>query len=324
MSQSEPIPQSSFDTVADIQESRHERYNRLVNEFIVAPAVILWDDWRTRIGTAIIVFYALIGTVGPMVYREPEIDQAPILAGAFQDPAYLLGTTSLGEDLLGLMIHSTPAMLVMLLTGGIFTILIATIVGTVSGYKRGVVDRILMTIVDIVINIPGLPLLIILAITIEPTHPVEVGLILSVRAWAGLSRNIRSEVLTIREESYVEASNLMGIDTSLIIRRDILPNIMPYIAIHFVFACRRVIFASVGLYFLGILPFSNLNWGIVLNQAYNNGALNTFATMHWLFVPIATIGLLTFGLVLFSQGTDRIFNPKIRIRHANSEEQQSQ
>ncbi|MFB9809406.1 ABC transporter permease subunit [Haladaptatus pallidirubidus] len=118
-----------------------------------------------------------------------------------------------------------------------------------------------MTITDVLMTIPGLPLVIVLAVLLEPRNPWVVGVVLTVNAWSGLARAIRSQVLTIRSESYVEASRLMGVSTPNILMKDVIPPIMPYIMVNFVNSARTVIFSSVGLYFLGILPFTNQNWG---------------------------------------------------------------
>jgi peptide/nickel transport system permease protein len=167
-------------------------------------------------------------------------------------------------------------------------------------------------------TIPGLPLVIVLAVALEPENPFVIGLLLTVNAWAGLARTIRSQVLSLRSESYVEASRIMGVSTPHIIYDDILPNIMPYVLINFMSAARNVIFSSVGLYFLGILPFTTLNWGVMMNLAYKNSALLTLNAAHWLIIPMFVISLLSYGLIMFSQGMDRVFNPRVRARHATT------
>jgi len=118
-----------------------------------------------------------------------------------------------------------------------------------------------MSISDFFMAIPGLPLVIILAITFNPENPIFVGVILTINYWAGLGRSLRSQVLTIREDSYVEASRTMGVSTWQIMVKDIIPNLMPYVTVNFVFAARYTIFASVGLYFLGVLPYTGKPWG---------------------------------------------------------------
>jgi peptide/nickel transport system permease protein len=224
----------------------------------------------------------------------------------------LFGTDKFGQDLLALTIHSTPAMFKMILAGSVFATSVAVLVGIVSGYRGGLTDRVAMTVSDIVLTVPGLPLTLVLVATIEPSNPYFIGIILTTASWAGLARNIRSEVLTIRDYSYVESSRLSGIGTFRVLVRDILPNLAPYILINFVSSARGVIFGSVGLYFLGVLPFTNQNWGIMLNQAYNNGALLDPSRFYWIFVPIVTITGLSVSLVLMAQGLDRLFNPRIR------------
>jgi peptide/nickel transport system permease protein len=107
----------------------------------------------------------------------------------------------------------------------------------------------------------------------------------------------------------------MGLSDYSIIRRDILPNVMPYVLVSFVGAARNIIFGSVGLYFLGILPFSTLNWGVMLNRAYDQGALFSISELYRLAFPMGAIVWLSFGLILLAQSLDKIFNPRLRAEH---------
>lgn len=306
--------ESPFTTVSDVEFTQSERYRRWADVALLAPARVIWEDLRARVGLFIIVLYILMGTVGVWLVKAPNSD-GPTLLGAFNSMEYPLGTDALGQGILALVVHSTPAMLLMLASGALFTTVVATIVGTVSGYEQGPVDRVLMLLSDIMMSIPGLPLVIVIAIIIEPKNPLLVGVIISVNAWAGLARSIRSQVLTLREKSYVEASKTMGFSVPRIISYDLLPNLMPYIMVNFVAAGRRVIFNSVALYFIGALPFSRLNWGVILNMAYRKGAMYYADGIHWVFAPLLAILLITVGLILFAQGTERYFNPRIRARH---------
>jgi len=306
--------ESPFTTVSDAQLTQSERYRRWADAALLTPARIIWEDLRARIGLLIVVLYVLMGTVGVAVVEAPN-SGGPARLGAFQSAQYPLGTDSLGQGIMALVVHSTPAMLLMLLSGALFTTVVATVVGTLSGYEGGPIDRALMLVSDIMMSIPGLPLVIVLAIIIEPRNPLLVGVIISVNAWAGLARSIRSQVLTMRENSYVEASRTMGLSTTRIISYDLLPNLMPYITVNFVAAGRRVIFNSVALYFIGALPFSQLNWGVILNMAYRKGAMYYWGGIHWVIAPLLAILVLTVGLILLAQGTERYFNPRIRARH---------
>jgi peptide/nickel transport system permease protein len=306
----------SFDLTSAETEplSKRERYEQIFKNWVYAPLAIIWNDWRAKIGGLILLIYVAMGTVGVMLVEKPTGDGARLLQ-PFENWAFPLGTDFSGRDLFGQIIHATPAMLEMILAGAVFTTLVATLIGTFTGYKGGYVDRVLIAITDILMTLPGLPLVIVLAVILEPSSPWAIGILLSVNAWAGLARTIRSQVLTIREENYVEASRLMGTPTSAIIAKNILPGIMPYIAINFVNSGRRIIFSSVALYFLGILPFTSLNWGVMLNAAYYGGAVFTPSMFHWLLVPTITIVALSLAMTLFAQGMDRLFNPRVIARH---------
>ena len=312
-----------FETVSGYEETHLDRLRATFDLWVYSPFSIIMDDIRTRIGISIIVFYILMGTVGVLIVDPPVLNQGPRLVGAFQSLEYPLGTTQQGRDLLGLIVHSTPPMLKMILSGAVFATSVAIVMGTLSGFKGGTVDRVLMTMTDIAMVIPGLPLIIVIGLAFPPKDPFMVGIVLTINAWAGLARSIRSEVLTIREMDYVEASAILGIPTRIIILKDILPNVMPYVLMNFMQAARNVIFASVGLYFLGLLPYTNLNWGVILNRAYQQGALTSSDAAHWILIPILTIGTLTFGLVYFAQGLDQIFNPRVRARHARTVQDES-
>lgn len=300
--------------------SKQEIYREWVDMALLTPLRVAWDDWRTQVGSVIILFYVLMGTVGVRLVDPPVQGQGTRLTPAFQDWSVPLGTNNLGESLLSATVHATPPMLQMIAAGAVFSTAVATVVGTVSGYKGGAVDRVLTTLTDIAMTIPGLPLIILLVALFEPTNPFVIGILLTVNAWAGLARSIRSQVLSLRDHSYVEASRIMGAPTPRILKDDILPNIMPYVLINFVNSARGVIFGSVGLYYLGLLGGVHENWGIMLNGAYNSGAIYSLDGLNWLLVPMAAIVGISFGLVLFAQGTEKLFNPRIRARHAETVE----
>ncbi len=295
--------------------SPRERVRELYRRWIYEPAVIAWSDGRTRIGILILSVYVLMALVELLgLWREPSTNQAGRLLTPFESMQYPLGTTQSGVDLLALIIDSTPFILLMVLAGGVWATGIAVVVGTVSGYKGGTVDTVITSISDFFMAIPGLPLVIVLALAFSPENPIFLGVILTINYWAGLGRSIRSQVLSIREASYIEAARTMGTSTPRILLKDVLPNLMPYVMVNFVLAARYTIFASVGLYFIGVLPYSGQNWGVTLNNAYNQGGLFTMQAFHWLLVPIVAIVGLTFGLILVSQGLDRVFNPQVRTR----------
>jgi len=310
--------QSLFETTSEVTRTRRERLRRSVNEYVIAPLIIIWQDTRAKVGALIILFYLLVGTVGVWLVEAPESNQGPRNLAAFQDLSHPLGTDTTGQSLLSLTVHATNPMLEMMIAGALFAIVIATTIGIFAGYSGGRIDRILMTICDIALSIPGLPLVMVMAVLLQPTEPWAVGVLLTINAWGGAGRQIRSQVLVTASESYIEASDIMSLPRSSIMVKDILPNLAPFIAIRFVQLSRQVIVSSVALYFLGVLPFTQENWGVTLNMAYNAGALYTFQYAHWILIPTIAIVVIIYGLIMFSQGTDRIFNVRVRAKHIDT------
>jgi len=303
-------------TSSDVDVTLQQRLTDLYEEFIYKPGIVAWSDWRTRVGSVVLLAYIFVGTVGVSLYPSPNTNQVERGLQPFTTWDAPLGSTPMGEDLLAMTIHATDDVLLMILAGGVWATGVAVLIGVLAGYKGGSVDRTLSSVMDIAMAIPGLPLIMILAAVFSPSNPILIGLLITINYWAGLGRAIRSQVLTLREGPYVEASRTMGQSTWRIMFKDIVPNLMPYVLINFVNAARYVIFASVGLYFIGVLPFSVQNWGVTLNKAYNQGALLASDLFHWLIVPMLAILFLSLSLILLAQGLDKVFNPRVRTRLA--------
>jgi len=295
-----------------------DRLLRLIDQYVYAPAGVAWSDWRTRIGIPIVAFFFLIGTVGVLIIPEAQINQTARYLQPFDQLAYPLGANDQGEGIARLLVHQTPDVLLMGTAGALFGTAVGTLIALVSGYKGGAIDRALMTLTDIVLTMPGTPLLILLVAIYQPQSSFMVGIIVSIDSWPGTARSLRSQVLQLREESFVEASRAMGMPTSRIITHDVLPQLGPLITMGAAGAFRGVITAAVGLYFLGFLPGNTSNWGVMMSVANERSALSNPSGRHWLFFPAITLTVFSFGLVMLAQGMDRVWNPELRASHAKT------
>lgn len=310
-----------FDIVSDADPlTRQEKVYRWFDMHVFTPYRIVRSDWRATFGIAVILFFVFVGTVLTRFVPYPRVGDHPRYASPFENWAYPLGTDYGGRAILPQLVHATPEMLIIAFSGAVVAMSIGVLIGILAGYKGGYWDEVLMTITDVVLVIPGLPLVIVIVAIYPPTSPWLVGFILAIDNWPGLARALRSQVLTIREESYIEADRAMGRTTGEILWDDITPQLLPYIAINSAGAARGVIFESVALYFIGVLAIGSLNWGVMMNDAYNIGSAvsNPGLSGHWLFAPMLVLLLLSMGLILLSQGLDRIFNPRLRARHAKT------
>ncbi len=296
------------------------RVKAFVEDWIVFPLKIVVHNVKALIGFIILIGYILMATIGPYVVPYPKSFTCPayLPPTLFKWPPSLehpLGCDYVGTDIWAQIVWGSTTVLEIAFIAGVVTTIVGITVGMVAGFLGGKVDAVLMSITDIVMTIPGLPLLIVLASIIRTSNPVVVGLMLSVTAWAGLARAIRSQVLSLKYREFVEAAKALGMPTWYIVFREIMPNLMSFIAINFIFATVGAIYGSVGLYFLGVLPFTAFNWGIMLNMAYTQaGALYSLSTIHYLLAPIGAIVGLQIGLILFSYAIDEIFNPRLRAR----------
>ena len=329
------------------ERSARERYYRKIDASILASARVAWDDWRTKFGSLAILFFLFMVFVWEGMYRtayrysaDPlvrpfndeythqilaieEIQVAGITLlevnfGGFDVWQYPLGTNQFGQDILQRIVNASPAMAKLVLAGAVISVGIAVIIGTVAGYKGGTVDDVLMVLTDVVLTIPGLPLTLMLAAVFRPKDPFILGMILAIDNWPGLARSIRSQVLTTRNESYVEASRAMGVPLGGILSKDIVPPLMPYIFINAARAGKSVINQAVALYFLGFLASDAANWGRMMDRAYRYGALTDLSQFYLILWPMLVLALLSFSLVLLAQGLDKISNPRLRARHAKT------
>lgn len=264
------------------------------------------------IGLGILIFFALMATVGPLAVHY-DTTENPL--AIYQPPsfAHLLGTDYAGRDVGGeVVVGSTPVLLVAVLVA-VISVAVAILVGMVAGFSGGAVDAALMRVADVFLTIPSFPLLVVLTGYLKVSDPLPMAGVLSIAAWAGLARAIRSQVLTLAQRDFVEAARIAGLSRTHIIVRELLPNMAPYIAMNFVLAFTGAIYAEVGLFLLGVAPFSATNWGVMLNFAVTQaGALYSTSSMWYLIAPMACIVLLQVGSVLFVRALEEVFNPRLR------------
>jgi peptide/nickel transport system permease protein len=263
----------------------------------------LWSNYKSRIGIIILGTLVMIGIVGPFIAPYSPYD---ISFKAWQPPssAHLLGTDYEGADILSQFLVGTSTSLYVGVTVAIAAAGIGTLVGVITGYFGRMVDEVLMRFVDILLVIPGFPLLVLLSAYFPPTLNTTI-LILSILSWPVLSRIIRSQVLTVKQRPYVLASKLSGYGSFRIIYRDILPNILPLIFINIIFLVVGAVVAQAGLAFFGLGDLRSVNWGTMLYWFDAEDGI-VFNAWWWLLPPGIGIVLLGLGGNLLSNGLHEV------------------
>ncbi|MGH2450150.1 MAG: ABC transporter permease [Candidatus Limnocylindria bacterium] len=258
-----------------------------------------------------IVGFALLAFVVPLfVPVEHTVDVTRI----YQAPslAHPLGTDSSGRDVWNQIVHGGRDILTIGFLAGAFSTLIAVTFGAIAATVGGKLDGLIGGITNVVLTIPPFPLLVVLAALLRLQDLIFVAVILALLAWPSLLRQVRAQVLTLRERDYVEAARSLDLGLAHVIFREILPNMRSYIAIHFILGMTVAVYAVAGLIFLGIVPLSGNNWGIMINFAYVRGAIFFKDSFWYIFSPILAIALFQLALVSFASALEDIFNPRLR------------
>ncbi len=264
------------------------------------------------LGLIIILGFAIMGIAGPWFYPSTlPVDATQIYAPP--SAHHLLGTDFEGTDVLALLIVGSRYVLESAALAALFTVFFGTALGLIAGYYLGPTDSVIMRVTDFVLTVPGFPLLVVLASVWKFGSPLSMGLVLGAVGWGFLARAVRSQTLSLRERDFIESARGLGLSTFHILTRELLPNIGPYIAMNLLLAVTGSIYAEVGLFFLGVVPFSVNNWGVMLNLAFSEaGAIYSPHALLYLVSPVAAILLLTIGIVLFLDAVDELLNPRLR------------
>ena len=261
-------------------------------------------------GFIVFVLMVLIAVIGPLFTPQLVTD----VTAVYLPPsgAHWLGTDSEGRDILVQMINGgRPVILVGVLAGAIST-LIAIVFGSLGAYLGGWVDSVIVSVTDIVLTVPQIILLAVLASLYTLDSPWLLAVILGAFAWPYLLRSVRAQVFSLKEREYVEAAQLLDLGTPHILFREILPNMASFIMMNFVVTMTNAIYALVGLYFLGLAPIVDDNWGAMLNKAWTRGAIFFSDSLFYVLAPIIAISILQLSLVTMTRSFEEILNPRLR------------
>lgn len=261
-------------------------------------------------GLAITGGIVLFAVVAPFLVQDPRFSGND----AFLPPGadHLLGTTKLGYDVLAQLAHGARGSLLVGLAAAAIAITLSLIFGIFAGYAGGWTDEVLTMVTNIMLVIPGLPLVMVIAVYAQSRSLWLVAFILGITGWAGSAVVLRSQARSLRSRDYVEASQVAGERTVRILLVEILPNLLPLLAAQFLFAVVFAILGEAGLSFIGLGPNGSITWGTMITEAYGGNAMSAGA--WWWFVPpgllIAVFGA---GLSLVNFSIDEVVNPKLRV-----------
>ena len=262
-------------------------------------------------GVALIVAVILFGTIGQLFIDE---ERSKVGAGPIARPPSLehfLGTDVQGRDVLADVVYGTPATLRLGLIAGVLGVAAGTILAFTGGYFGGRWDAIVRLMTDVFLTVPALLVIIIIAELFDVISIEAMGLLIAGFAWMGPARTIRPQVLTLRERTYVKVAKLNGMSNLEIIFKELMPNMMPYLAASLVGAVASAILISIGISALGLGPQNEPSIGLTIFWAIHHGAM--IRVMWWWLAPSVVIVVVLFlGLFMMTAGLDKIANPRLQ------------
>lgn len=222
--------------------------------------------------------------------------------------AHLLGTDYAGHDVFSQFMYGTGVSLYVGAMVALISVLIGSVVGLISGYYSGILDNLMMRIVDILLILPTFPLLVILSTYFKPTVTSTI-IILGILGWPFMSRVIRSQTLSIRERPFIKAAILSGMPGYRIVFSQVMKFVLPLIIINAIYIFVGAIVAQAGLAFFGLGDLSSVNWGTMLYYAQNQDAV-IYGAWWWILPPGIAIAILGVAANILGTGINEVFGKR--------------
>jgi len=252
-------------------------------------------------GLSILILFLSIALFAPLIAPyDPQETGSP-----YQPPnaEHRLGTNDIGQDILSELIYATRVSLAIGFMAGSISIIIGATLGMLAGYYRGRIEELVMAISDVVLLVPGLPLMIILAAYLSPSM-WNIIFVVGLLWWCSTTRVVHSRVLQLREMPFVEAARSLGAGDGYIILHHILINCKEIIQAKLALAVASAMLTEASLSFLGLGDPLNISWGEMIHFAFSRGG---FANdMWWWYLPPGLmICASVLGFVMISMEPER-------------------
>jgi peptide/nickel transport system permease protein len=259
----------------------------------------------TMIGFTLVGIFILMAIIGPWItpYGFSDQDLSNRLQPASAE--HWFGTDQFGRDIFSRVLAGSRDVFTIAGSGTLLAVLMGLTLGMVSGYLGGAVDEVLMRFMDVLLSIPPLLLAMIILGTVGPSR-LNIVLVVGFLYIPMVARVVRSVVLDIKTREFIEAAKMRGENSAYILFREILPNVLPPLAVEASMRFSYSIFlvASLGFLGLGVQPPSP-DWGMMVSEArtwYNQAP--------WILLyPAGTIALLVVGVAFTSDGLRRMLLP---------------
>ena len=220
-----------------------------------------------RLSILSLLFFLLLAIVAPFAapYNPDAVSMHEILQPS--TTAHLLGTDALGRDIWSRLIYGTRISVSFAAASALCTMLLGVTLGMVGGYFGGWIDKAIQFMTTMVQGLPGMSLMVAIA-AIMPEGNFRLIVAVTLTSWAGISRIVRSEVLRIKKENYMEGIRCIGGSTLYILRKYVYPNVLPVILMLLTLRIGRSLLSASALSYLGLgVTPPTADWGVMINDA---------------------------------------------------------
>ncbi|HEY1324129.1 MAG TPA: ABC transporter permease, partial [Streptosporangiaceae bacterium] len=276
-----------------------------------------WLNWKLTLGASMVLAIVLVDFLGPVLWNTRLARPAsspPNLPPVWEHAgtsAHLLGTESLGRDVLALLIVGAPASLRVGAIAAAAGLAVAMVLGFVAGYVGGWLDDVVRVLADAWVTIPALAVMVVLAAAVSSITTGTEAFLLALFSWPMATRMLRSQMLSMRGRGYVKMARLSGVSSFKIMFAEILPNMIPYLVASFVSAMAVAILAATSLEALGLGPSQTPTLGLTIYYAIQGSALLR-GMWWWWGLPVLLLVIIFSGLFILSIGLDEVANPRLK------------
>lgn len=279
------------------------------------------SSWKSsgkfRFGVITLAIFIFVALIAPFIYR-PIIGNvaSPARPGMFRtweqpSPKNPLGTDGHGRDILTDFLAGLQSTLTIGFLAGFMATALGVVVGFVAGYRGGRVDTVLTTLANMLLVIPSYPILVGLTLVTPQKTLISMAFILALFSWPFAARTIRAQVLSMREQPYVELAKVSLQRDSAIIFTEILPNLLPYLLMGFAFSTVGAMVGEVGLAVIGLGPSDSISLGMMINYAQGWSSFSR-GLYGLLIVPIGVLIVIFVAITMINRGLEEYLNPRLQ------------
>ena len=262
----------------------------------------LYSRPTSAIGTTIFIVFLAMAVFGPLIAPYGENQQFPLEARQPPSTSHWFGTDQLGRDVFSRVVLGARDILLLAGLGTLLAVVCGSLVGLFSGYRGGWIDEGSMRLFDSLLAIPALLFALLLLGALGPARNT-ILIVLVIVYTPIVARVVRSVVLSLKTRGFIEAARLQGESQTFIITQEILPSVLPTLAVETALRFSYAIFlvASLGFLGAGVQPPSP-DWGLMVKESRNYVNL-----LPWMmFFPAAAIAILVIGINLMADGIKRV------------------